>query len=55
MSHGPWVAACEVVAVAVSTPAASAAVAPAARSARLARRIHGGLIMKNSFIRWVVM
>ena len=55
MSQGPWVAACEVVAVAVSRPAVSAAVAPAARNARLTLRIHCRLIMKNSFTGWRVM
>src|SRR5581483_7645952 len=47
MSQGPWVAACEVVAVPVSTPAASTAVVPAASSARRARRIHGCTVMNE--------
>src|SRR5581483_2919404 len=54
MSQGPWVAACEVVAVPASRPAASAAVVPAARSARLTLRIQGRcLITKNSCTGWV--
>src|SRR5689334_16059735 len=41
MSHGSWVAACDVAAVPVSRPTVSTAVVPAARIVRRARRIHG--------------
>src|SRR5689334_2959300 len=51
MSHGPCVAAWEVVAVPVSTPAASTAVVPAASSARRARRSHDRTVM-NELLPW---
>src|SRR6266700_676774 len=41
MSHGSDAAACDDAAVAPSTPVTSTAVAPAARNACRARRIHG--------------